>query len=1425
LSLTTCLKKAGDALSRADRTAILDQTQRNRAAGMPAKAAAAQALETLIADAQARVLNQGEQRGEQPPRAQVSFGPDISLTPSVISLMKGADLSSFVHESAHLFLEIQGDIVRRIQQQAASGASITDQERGLIEDMGRLLDWFGVKGSPEVSALDTWAMMSLEERREMHEKFARGFEAYAMEGKAPSIDLQDLFTRFRSWLVQVYKTLRGLNVELTDDVRAVMGRMIATDQAIEEAEAQRSMGPLFRTAEQAGMTLEQFNAYQALAGQATEAAQQNLQERVMRDMKWLSRARDRAIKAKQKEAEELRREVRAAVRIEVYSEPVYRAWAALTGKPSFAMEASAAESESKAQRDAWAASRVEAEAAARQRLRDELYAANPEVRGLAKGQLLAKNKRQIDIDVQQQMLEWDKANPQPARAPRELEDVELGTFGKLDADEVAQSSAGAAAILAARGMTTKQGADPEMLADAFEFDSGDALVQALAAAVPPKEVIEARTDQRMLELYGDINSPEALDRAADEAVHNEARARFIAAELKALEQANSVRQDTGRKNTRGQPITVDVMARAAKDYAQQIVGRLKVRDIRPAKYTGAEARSAKLAQKAVAAAKLDEAAMHKRNQLVNNYAAKAAMDAQAEVARVVKYLRKFDKPVKSLDRGYQDQIDQLLERVELKPITLREVDRRKSFAEWIADQQAQGIEPEVPDNLLNEAGRTSYKDMTVEELRGLVDTIKQIEHLGRLKNKLLLAKNKREVDAITADMVKAIEATGTARPVRLEDPKGVRAVVPWLEGVWASHRKLSSLFRQMDGRDDGPLYEYIGRTMNEQGAAEDVMVEKAAVELDRLYAPVLKLRGGLAGSRSKVFIPEINASLTRGGRLAVALNWGNDVNRQRLRDGDRWTDAQVAAILRTLTPTELEFVNGMWAYLDSYWPEVSAKEKRVTGVSPDKVEAQPFVLTAADGTEVPMRGGYYPLKYDAERSDRTDQQDAQQIAKEMMQGVTTRATTRRGHTKQRVEDVKRPVRKDLSVITQHITQVVHDLAWHEWLIDTNKLLRDDGVVEAIRSNYGPAVLKTIRDGVQGIATADVKPQTDIDKALLLLRSNVTRATMGASITTAFLQPFGLTQSVVRIGGKHVLRGVARWGGDAARMESTIGWIRGKSEFMRLRSKTFNRELREIQGRVGGKSKAMVAVDGGLFWMMQKMQLVADVPTWVGQYEKTMAEGPKADTDDARAELEARAVADADRAVIEAQGGGSIKDLAEVQRKHPMLTQFYSYFSVTLNLTAERTAATDFKNPRAVAGWLGDMALLLAIPAILPALILATLRGGDDDDESMAEKVAKWQAGYLLGLVVGVRELSGALGGFDYAGPPVGRIVGDIGKAGQQTAQGEVDDAAVLAYARLIGTAFGIPVTQIIRSYKGWKAWDEGEEGAGAQSVLLGPPAK
>ena len=50
------------------------------------------------------------------------------------------------------------------------------------------------------SSPEAWRAMTLDEQRAHHEDFARGFESYLFEGKAPSIELQGVFQRFRAWL-------------------------------------------------------------------------------------------------------------------------------------------------------------------------------------------------------------------------------------------------------------------------------------------------------------------------------------------------------------------------------------------------------------------------------------------------------------------------------------------------------------------------------------------------------------------------------------------------------------------------------------------------------------------------------------------------------------------------------------------------------------------------------------------------------------------------------------------------------------------------------------------------------------------------------------------------------------------------------------------------------------------------------------------------------------------------------------------------------------------------------------------------------------------------------------------------------------------------------------------------------------------------
>jgi len=1261
-------------------------------------------------------------QGETAPRAQIAFADDIAGSPSVISLLAGADLSSFIHESGHFFLEVQTDLATKIQQQASEGGSLSPGEQAVVDDMNTLLSWFGVKGSENQTPLEAWGAMSLDEKRQYHEQFARGFEAYTMEGKAPSLALQEVFGRFRSWLIHVYTTLRNLNVTLTDDVRQVMGRMLATDFAIEEAEAARNMGPLFVDAKSAGMTMEQFDAYQATARAATDKAAAELQVRGMRDMQWVSRAKDKAIKARQTEVEGLRREVRREVTSEVLSQAVYRAWQFLAGK------------------------------------------------GEA-------------VDVVE---------------PGSLPIGEIDTItqkGKLRTSAVKELSREQWEVLSKRRMTSEDnGMHPEIVAELFGFDSGDALVQALLEAKPPREQIADLTDIRMMEKYGDIASQEALNRAADEAVHNEARARFIASELKALQDANTVREKRGKKGS------IDVMAQAAKQYAADIINRLKVRDLRPAQYASAEVRSSRLAEQALKKGELPEAAMHKRNQLVNNYATKAAYNAQDEIKATIKYFKRFDKRSKSIDPAYMDQIEALLERFDLRNTSLRAVDKRKSLVEWVESQREQGLEPDIPPELLNEAIRQSYKDMTVDELRGLRDTVQQIEHLGRLKNQLLTAKANKDFEAVRSELVKSIDEHAGYRQADTRTPTTVLGEkLLALKKFWASHIKAATWARILDGgKDGGPVWEYLIRTANEAGDNETVAREKATKDLSALVAPVLK-EGKLGGKGE--FFPSVNRSINREGKLAIALNLGNESNMQRLLGGEGWTLQQLQPVLDTLTAEDWKFVQGVWDYFESFRPQIAAKERRVYGVEPDWIKPTPVVTKF--GT---LKGGYYPVKYDPRASERAESHADAEEAKRQMQGAYTSSTTRRSFTKSRAEEVKgRPLLYSLDGIYGGIQEVIHDLSWHEWLIDANKILRNQTISTAIREHYGPEVHQQFKTWTEDIAGGEQATRAAGEKALAWVRQGVSISGLGLNVMSAMMQPLGITQSMVRIGPKWVGRGIAKAMGSPA---ETYREINSKSDFMRTRALTRMRELNELRNQVKGQTETRAKIDAAAYALMLRAQQLVDIPTWWGAYEKAIAEGNN----------DARATDLADQAVIDAQGSGGTKDQAAIERGGPALklfTVFYSFMNTALNLGAQSTM-TEASRAKLAANYL----MLYVIPPILGFMLKNALTPGDsgDDDDwgKFANKVVKEELGFLLGLFFGLRELQGAWDAFqgkpggDYSGPAGGRLIGDTLKLTKQVGQGEADDGLRKAIINVAGELFRLPSAQINRTITGAEALGEGK---------------
>lgn len=119
-----------------------------------------------------------------------------------ITLGARADASTFLHESGHVFLSTLD--------------RLADQSPELAADLKTVREWLGNDGGAIT--------------RDQHEQFARGFEAYLRDGKAPNSALREVFKRFRDWLTGIYRSLTDLDVELSDDVREVMDRLIGIDE-------------------------------------------------------------------------------------------------------------------------------------------------------------------------------------------------------------------------------------------------------------------------------------------------------------------------------------------------------------------------------------------------------------------------------------------------------------------------------------------------------------------------------------------------------------------------------------------------------------------------------------------------------------------------------------------------------------------------------------------------------------------------------------------------------------------------------------------------------------------------------------------------------------------------------------------------------------------------------------------------------------------------------------------------------------------------------------------------------------------------------------------------------------------------------------------------------------------------------------------
>ena len=170
--------------------------------------------------------------------------------------------------------------------------------------------------------------------------------------------------------------------------------------------------------------------------------------------------------------------------------------------------------------------------------------------------------------------------------------------------------------------------------------------------------------------------------------------------------------------------------------------------------------------------------------------------------------------------------------------------------------------------------------------------------------------------------------------------------------------------------------------------------------------------------------------------------------------------------------------------------------------------------------------------------------------------------------------------------------------------------------------------------------------------------------------------------------------------------------------------------------------------------------------------------------------------------------------------------------MALNLAAERAIATDFKKPKQVMGLASDYLLIMVLPSVLGTLLKSAIKGSDDDEDELIKKIAEEQIGFLMGMFVGVRELTAGVQamagvgnpGLGYSGPAGLRLFQESYKLGQQINQGEADMALFKSANNVGGILFHYPAGQLNRMVEGSAALFDGRTN-NPLAPLVGPPPK
>lgn len=580
------------------------------------------------------------------------------------------------------------------------------------------------------------------------------------------------------------------------------------------------------------------------------------------------------------------------------------------------------------------------------------------------------------------------------------------------------------------------------------------------------------------------------------------------------------------------------------------------------------------------------------------------------------------------------------------------------------------------------------------------------------------------------------------------------------------------------GRATKWLYDSVQKAANK----EIVLNAEFARKLDSIFSSYTS--GEFSDVRNKRAYKFGERLVTKEELMVLALYCGTEKSYMRILDNEKLSDDEPSVLrevreeadifarrdrverelykaLAQLDRKDLETVEKIWDLMGEHFDEESDIMERTTGIPLKKDRTIKVKVTTRDGSQYELKGGYFPIVYDAEQSVAAADMETQDALNSMAPG-TKRMGQGKGFTKARADRVTgRPLALTFDTISRKGGEMLHYVAFRETALDVSRIINNKKFAATVKDLMGMQAYKTLQNWAADI-WAPPKPDKDpLGMMMRSMRTRTTTAILAYRVSTMLLNFTNIPVAMTYMGAGEFIHAMGDFW-QAPR--KNIGLVNGMSPFMGERSEHLDANIREAITTAKlepGPAKMMDTIQKNGFKLIGATDNMFAYPLWLAAYKRVLNE--KLQEGVAVEKAQESAIAEGDRAVIKVIGSGDIKDLSPAQKGGEMakaLTMFYTFQNALYNLMANKFYAAKNaalkKYGRNVKIWylkkeaIIPMAHYFLLTVMGGAMVDTAIRtamesvgGGNDDKEGVAEKYAQTVLESATATVPVVRDLSRA----------------------------------------------------------------------------------